>query len=141
MATSDPATPPTLDHQDPQDDFFVKRCQKLFFDEQGANNTTLGLREPHVELPPTSSSVSSAQAQGANLQESGQKDTRSPMEAAAPKYAAKAKRDPNCHRPKLIPQNEFEERIRKQRDKKNARDSERKKRRRQEQHDGVSKAG
>jgi hypothetical protein len=63
------------------------------------------------------------------------------MEAAAPKYAAKAKRDPNCHRPKLIPQNEFEERIRKQRDKKNARDSERKKRRRQEQHDGVSKAG
>ena len=66
---------------------------------------------------------------------------RSPMEAAAPNYAAKAKRDPNCHRPKLIPQNEFEERIRKQRDKKNARDSERKKRRRQEQHDGVSKAG
>jgi hypothetical protein len=128
MATSDPATQPALDHQDPQDDFFVKRCQKLFFDEQGAKNTTLGLRE-------------SAQAQGANLQESGQKDNRSPMEAAAPKYAAKAKRDPNCHRPKLIPQNEFEERIRKQRDKKNARDSERKKRRRQEQHDGVSKAG
>ena len=101
---------------------------KAFFDEQGAKNTTLGLRE-------------SAQAQGANLQESGQKDNRSPMEAAAPNYAAKAKRDPNCHRPKLIPQNEFEERIRKQRDKKNARDSERKKRRRQEQHDGVSKAG
>ena len=64
---------------------------------------------------------------------SASSSTRAMQLGAKAKPAPKSKRNPNCHRPKLVPTNEFEARIRVQRDKKIARDCIRKQKRWQEQ--------